>query len=319
MDVQELGYGGDLFVLPFDHRSSFEAGLLGIRSRRPNPEEVEVLCGYKRVVYDGFLQALGSGIPSESAAILVDQKYGSEILADANKRGVITCVPVEKSGQAEFDFEYGADYEQRLQEANPTFVKALVRYNPEDDPKVNENQQRRLKVLSDHTHSAGYKFMFELLVPATGPQLESVNQDKYAYDLRLRPEITVKAISDLQKVGIEPDIWKLEGMEDSLALSSTVRQAQAGGREGVGIIVLGRGEDDERVGRWLAVGAQTRGVIGFAVGRTTFWGPLVEYQGGKVSRAVAVSRIAGNYKRLYDLFIKARAASPKVEAVKDAG
>ena len=87
MDVQELGYGGDLFVLPFDHRSSFEAGLLGIGSRRPNPEEVEALCGYKRVVYDGFLQALGSGIPSESAAILVDQKWKCVVPDRQKKRG----------------------------------------------------------------------------------------------------------------------------------------------------------------------------------------------------------------------------------------
>jgi myo-inositol catabolism protein IolC len=91
-------------------------------------------------------------VPVKSAAILVDQKYGEEILADANRRGITTCVSVEKSGQDEFDFEYADNFGQRLQDANPTFAKVLVRYNPDGDAEVNKNQCRRLKVFSDYTH-----------------------------------------------------------------------------------------------------------------------------------------------------------------------
>ncbi len=87
---------------------------------------------------------------------------------------------MEKSGQAEFDFEYGDDFGRRLNDASPTFAKALVRYNPDGDSQMNETQRPRLKVLSDHAHSAGCKFMFELLVPATDGQLESVGQDRHA-------------------------------------------------------------------------------------------------------------------------------------------
>ena len=210
MSASELGYNKDLFILPFDHRSSFEAGLLGIRGRQADPGEVEKLTAYKRVIYDGFLEALDLGVPVETAAILVDQKYGEELLADANKRGITTCTSVEKSGQPEFDFEYGDDFGRRLEDAAPTFAKALVRYNPGGDSKGNENQQRRLKILSDYAHSTGYKFMFELLVPATDGQLESVGKDPSAYDLNIRPQLTVRAINELQDAGVEPDVWKLE-------------------------------------------------------------------------------------------------------------
>ena len=154
MSIAPVGYNQDLFVLPFDHRSSFEAGLLGISGRQANPQEVEQLAAYKRIIYDGFLRALEQGVPQETAAILVDQKYGREILADARKRDIITCVPVEGSGQPEFDFEYGEGFRGRLQEAAPTFAKALVRYNPDGDARVNEIQRRRLKVLSDYAHEA---------------------------------------------------------------------------------------------------------------------------------------------------------------------
>ncbi len=268
---------------------------------------MEQLAGYKRVIYEGFLEALEKGVPQETAAILVDQKYGEKLLADANQRGITTCTSVEKSGQPEFDFEHGDDFGQHLQDASPAFAKALVRYNPGGDGSVNENQRRRLKILSDHAHSAGYKFVFELLVPATEGQLESVGRDLHAYDLNLRPELTVGAIAELQQAAVEPDVWKLEGMDDPEAASSVVAQARAGGRDGVGVIVLGRGEDEKRVHDWLTIGAQTEGIIGFAVGRTVFWQPLVDYKGGAISRAEAVSRIAGTYQRLYQLFIDARA------------
>ncbi len=313
MSASDLGYNKDLFILPFDHRSSFEAGLLGPdfsrAGRQADPGEVEKLSAYKRVIYDGFLEALDQGVPVATAAILVDQKYGEELLADANKRGITTCASVEKSGQPEFDFEYGDDFGRRLRDAAPTFAKALVRYNPDGDSQMNETQRLRLKVLSDHAHSQGYKFMFELLVPATGEQLESVRKDPHAYDLDLRPQLTGRAIQELQDVGVEPDVWKLEGMDDRDAARSVVKQARAGGRDKVGIIVLGRGEDDQRVQGWLAIGAQTPGFIGFAVGRTVFWQPLVEYKDGSISRAEAVSRIAGTYQRMYRVFGDARSAA----------
>ena len=305
----ELGYVKDLFVLPFDHRSSFEKGLLGISGRQAQPQEVKQLTAYKRIIYDGFLEALENGIPKDAAAILVDQKYGAELLADARKSGIVTCVPVEKSGQNEFDFEHGSDFRQHVEEAAPTFIKALVRYNPDGDAAVNENQRRRLKVLSDYAHSSGYKFMFELLVPATGPQLELVGNDLRAYDSRLRPELTTRGMIELQDAKVEPDVWKLEGTEDPDAIRSFVEQAWAGDRDDVGVIILGRGEDEERVRQWLTAGAKTIGVVGFAVGRTVFWQPLADYKEGVISRTGAVNRIADTYQRLYELFIDARATA----------
>jgi myo-inositol catabolism protein IolC len=311
MAPSNLGYQKDLFILPFDHRGSFETGLLGPEfsraGREVTPQELEHLAGYKKVIYEGFLEAVEKDVPAESVAVLVDQKYGEEILADANRRCITTCVTVEKSGQDEFDFEYGDNFRQRIQDAQPVFAKVLVRYNPDGYAELNANQRRRLKVLSDYTHSAGYKFMFELLVPATKAQLESVAQDRHAYDLKARPGLMVKAIKELQEAGIEPDVWKLEGMDEPEAAQKVAAQARSGGRGQVGIIILGRGEDEKRVDHWLTVGAQTRGVIGFAVGRTTFWQPLLDLKEGKTSRAQAVSRIGGNYQRIYQLFIKARA------------
>lgn len=56
-------------------------------------------------------------------------------------------------------------------------------------------------------------------------------------------------------------------------------------RDRVGCIVLGRGEDDARVRSWLSTAAGVRGFTGFAVGRTTFWQPLLDWRAKKRSRA----------------------------------
>ncbi len=97
--------------------------------------------------------------------------------------------------------------------------------------------------------------MFELLAPATEGQLESVGQDRQTYDLNLRPELTVRAIGELQQAAVEPDVWNLEGMEEIEAIQSVVTQARTGGRDNVGVIVLGRGEDENWVQDWLTIGA----------------------------------------------------------------
>ena len=268
------------------------------RSARSRPHE---LSSFKRIIYDAFLEACDRGnVSLEDSAILVDQQYGAEILADAHQRGITSCTCMEKSGQEVFDFEYGDDFLPRLQESRVTFGKVLVRYNPEGDQEVNQAQRDRLKMACDAVRGAGLKFMFELLVPATSQQ---AGDD---YDARLRPALMARAMAEMQESGIEPDVWKVEGMDDLESARSVSAQARSGGRDNVGLIILGRGEDAAKVDHWLTVGAQTPGFIGFAVGRTTFWGPVVECQQGSISREEAVTRIADNFTRFLKLFTGAR-------------
>ena len=234
-------------------------------------------------------QALADGVPQAKAGILVDEQFGADILRDAAKQGYVTACPAEKSGQDEFDFEYGEDFARHIEAFRPTFCKVLVRYNPEGDSAMNRRQAERLKRLSDYLHSGGpSRFMFELLVPATPAQLERSGGDKKEYDRGLRPELMVRAITDLQDAGIEPDVWKIEGIDRPEDCARVVAAVRRGGRDDVGCIVLGRGEDDAKVRQWLKTAAAVPGFIGFAVGRTSFWGPLTEWKDGRIAREAAV-------------------------------
>jgi 5-dehydro-2-deoxygluconokinase len=301
----KVGYDKPLYVLPFDHRATFSKNMFGWEGTL-SQDQTEQIAAVKQVIYDGFKAAVADGVQKDHAGILVDEQFGAAILRDASKQGFITACPAEKSGQNEFDFEYGTEFARHIEQFKPTFCKVLVRYNPEGDKELNRRQAARLKQLSDHLHQTGRLYMFELLVPAEPAQLQRLGNDKKAYDLQLRPALMVQAIHELQDSGVEADVWKIEGIDRREDCQNVVAAARRAGRDKVGCIILGRGEDDQKVKQWLTTAAGVPGFIGFAVGRTTFWNSLVGYRASKISRPTAVAQVAASYRGWADLFEKSR-------------
>ena len=294
-----------LYMLAFDHRSSFSRDLLGIPGT-PTPEEAARVADVKAVVYEGFELAVSDGVPRRSAGLLVDEQYGAEIARAAREAGVALAMPVERSGQAEFDFEFGDEFGVHIEDFDPTFAKVLVRYNPEGDLVLNARQRIRLRRLSDWLHERGRKLLFELLVPAEAAQLEEVGGDTTRYDLELRPGLVLQTMAELQDDGVEPDLWKIEGLDRSEDCRLVAEQARAGARDHVTCIVLGRGANEERVLHWLEQAAGVPAFVGFAVGRTLWWNELVGYVGGEIDRENAAERIAANYHRMVEAWTRSR-------------
>ena len=300
------GYTRPLYLLPFDHRASYISGLFGWKEPL-NAEQMVTVAVSKHVIYAGFQQALLDQVPRDRVGILVDEEFGSAILRDAISKDYTTAVSVEKSGQEEFEFAYGEDFAQHIEAVHPTFAKVLVRYNPEGDAALNLRQANRLKVLSDYLHTAAQTlFMFELLVPAEPAQLKAVNGDKNIYDLQVRPPLMLQAIRDLQDAGVEPDVWKVEGLDRQEDCVKLVEVARRGERNTVGLIVLGRGAERERVVHWLKTAAPVPGFVGFAVGRTTFWQPLVDVEAERISKEEAARQIAHTFEEWIHLFEQAK-------------
>jgi myo-inositol catabolism protein IolC len=300
-----IGYDRPLYVLPFDHRATFSKNMFGWREPL-RPEQAAEISAVKQVIFDGFKAAVAGGVAKDRAGILVDEEFGAGILRDARRQGFITACPAEKSGQDEFDFEFGPDFARHIERFDPTFCKVLVRYNPGGDKAMNQRQAGRLRQLSEYLHAGNRLFMFELLVPPVPGQLERLGNDRKAYDLELRPALMVQAIQELQDSGVEADVWKIEGIERQEDCQKVVKAARRAGRDKVGCIILGRGEDDTKVRQWLTTAAAVPGFIGFAVGRTTFWDALVDYRAKRIPREAAVVRIATSYRTWVDLFEKAK-------------
>jgi myo-inositol catabolism protein IolC len=293
----------ELLILAFDHRASFLEKMFGIKGRPPTSQEKQQIEDYKKTIFEGFRLATQKKVPKDIAGLLVDEEFGAAVLQEAKKEGFSFAMPCEKSGQDEFDFDYGEDFAKHIEKFDPTFVKVLVRYNPEGDAVMNKRQMQRLKRLSAYLIGAKRTFLFELIVPATSAQLAKLGGAKEKYDLELRPKLMVESLKEIQNAGVEPAIWKLEGVDKKEDAKAVVKQAQTGGRK-VGVITLGRGESKEKVQEWLTVGAKIPGIIGFAVGRTIFWNPLADFKAGKISRQQAVEQIANNYVEFTELWLK---------------
>jgi myo-inositol catabolism protein IolC len=297
-----LGYSKPLYLLAFDHRGSFERDLFDAPHPVP-PEARDGIIDAKEVIYEAFAEATGRGAPLDAAGILVDEQYGASVARKAIGAGHVLAMPVEKSGQAEFDFEFGDDFGAHIEKFDPTFAKVLVRYNPEGDKEMNRRQTERLARLSDWLHDRGRYFLFELLVPPTPGQLEWASGDQRRYDREIRPQLVVATIRAMQDGGVEPDIWKIEGLDSPEACQGVVAQARSGGRDLVSCIVLGRGADEAQVLKWLSTAASVAGFDGFAVGRTLWEEPLRELIAGKTKRSEAVRTIADRYLRAVHGFI----------------
>jgi 5-dehydro-2-deoxygluconokinase len=256
-----------------------------------------------------MLAAAEKGLDEEASGVLVDEQFGGDIPAQAKEKGFKLAMPVEKSGQDEFDFQYGDDFGAHIEKFDPDFSKVLVRYNPDGDAEMNKRQLERLKRLADWLHSGDRKFLFELLVPAEESQLEQVGGDSERYDTELRPELMRRAIEDCQNFGIEVDIWKIEGVDEQSDCEMLAEQTRRGeGREGVVCVVLGRGASDDKVDQWLRAGAPVEGYVGFAIGRSIWWDALKGFLDDSMSREDAAQQIADKYLRFVRVYQEAESA-----------
>jgi myo-inositol catabolism protein IolC len=303
------GYDQKLYILAFDHRGSFQKKFFGIQGE-PDAEQTAIIADAKHLIFEGMLQAVGSGADASVTGVLVDEQFGSTVPEEAHAKGLKLAMPAERSGQNMFDFQYGDDFGEHIARFDPDFTKVLVRYNPDGDAGENDEQLVKLKRLSDWLKANDRKFLFELLVPAEDAQLDAVGGDSDRYDAELRPELMRRAIAAIQDTGIDVDIWKIEGVDERSDCEMLVAQARTGGRDGVVCVVLGRGADDDKVDHWLAQAAPVDGFVGFAIGRSIWWDPLKAYVDGKIERSAGAAKIAENFLRFVKVYERAEGKTP---------
>jgi myo-inositol catabolism protein IolC len=294
-----LGYDKKLYVLAIDHRRSFK--------RMLGDGDTDMLLGAKQLIWKGFQRALEEGAPVDAAGILIDGQYGDEIAREARRLNVLFAMPVETSGQDEFDFEHGAAFADKIEQYDPSFSKVLVRFNVEGDTALNDRQVEKLRRLSEWLHNHDRKFLFELLVPATPEQLARLGGHTDRYDEELRPRLMMEAIVALQNGGVEPDVWKIEGIESRDACLEIAHVVRRDGRDRVSCVVLGRGASHHKVDTWLRAGAGLDGYIGFAIGRSIFADVVKAFARDPdgYDRTAGAQEISRAYRRYIDVYERA--------------
>jgi myo-inositol catabolism protein IolC len=278
-----------LFILAMDHRESFGKKLFGVRDDAPDPDQAAAMRTAKRLTFEGLQGALPS-VTSGRPGVLVDERYGQDVVAAVRDGGppVVLAVPVEASGHDWFTLEWGDQWLEHVETVKPDYAKVLVRDNPDFDPARREAQLGRLEQVSAGLQEAGVPLLYELLVPATDAQLDQAGHDAAVYDRDIRPALVSRVIADNQSHGVEPALWKVEGLETVDAARQVARQGKAGGRA-ADLIVLGRDAPAERLDHWLAVASQVDAFVGFAIGRSIWEDVLSRYEAFGATEAAAVN------------------------------
>lgn len=290
-----------LLILAMDHRESF-ARQFGVRNGPPSAAQREQMRAAKMLIYHGA-RAAHDQLTEGQVGVLVDEELGAQVLREARADGLVVAMPVEKSGQPLFELQYGAETDAHLGEFEPDYVKVLVRMNPDDDPAGIALQLTRLAQLSLLLQREGRVLLYELLVPPTDEQLRRLGGQQ-DYDLKLRPELVAAVIAANQKAGVEPGLWKIEGLETTEAAQLVVDAAKAGGRS-ADCIVLGRDAPREMLDHWLAVAAPVDGFVGFAVGRSIWEDPLAGFLQDGQDRFL-VEAVRENYLHFARMYLDAR-------------
>ncbi len=269
----------NLFILPFDHRSSFARDTVG--TEYPvNIKTAKELKKLKRAIFNGFLLARKQYSKPEEMAILVDEEFGKDVLRLADKMDITTAQTVEKSGQNIFTLEYSYGFRGHLKKYDAEFAKVLIHFDPKDK-KENKIQNERLLKIQNFCKANEIDFLLEILVGKKN-KIKNIKT----------------AIRSLKRAGIHPDVWKLEGILSQKAWKE-IRKLT-----GAPIVVLGHGANKKQVAKWIEVAAKSGAVHGMAIGRTIFLKPIQDYQKKKIDKKTASERIAKNYLYFIKLWNK---------------
>jgi myo-inositol catabolism protein IolC len=290
-----------LFLLAIDHRRSIER-LLGVEEPVGAPDRERILAAKALVA-----QALGDVVAARAGAdhgeqlgILVDDEYGAGAIASARRAGVAVALAFERSARTVLEFEHD-DWRDRLVADPPTMAKVLVRHRADGVAHEVATQLARLGEISDACAQGSVEFLLELLTPFTDAE-EEVGAERLELDVR--PRLVTEAIEQMRAAGVDPDVWKVEGVADADACAGIADAARRGGRDDVRIVVLGAGAPQDTVDRWL-VAAAAGGYDGFAVGRSIWADAVLAHEQGDLDAAAARSQVATRYASFIDTFTAA--------------
>jgi myo-inositol catabolism protein IolC len=293
-----------LFIMAMDQRDSF-GSLFGVQDGKPTAEQLAAMREAKMLIFSAA-DRVRSDTPLVAGrlGILVDEELGADVARAAREAGFVLAMPVEKSGSKEFQFEYGDDFAAHIEAFDPDWVKVLVRFNPEDPAESRSAQLATLQRLNDYARDSRRNWMLELLVPATDEQ-SARYEDSSLYDELARPGLTIQVIEAMTAAGIHPGIWKLEGYESTQSAQEVLAAVRAAGTPESSCIVLGRNAPQRQVDHWLTVGAPLEGYVGFAVGRSNWRQPLVDYLAGRADREQTETKIARHYRHFVHTYLQA--------------
>lgn len=270
----------NLGILAFDHRSQMEE----LCKEPARLQHAKRLLG--QAAHKG---ATGAGL--KAPHVIVDDRYGAEVLARLGGTGSFLARPIELPGSRPVAFEGGGDVGYTLSRwPRDHVVKCLVHYSPGDDDGLRAAQEARVRALWDACQKTGHELMLEVILPADDPsgpwEIEQVMRRFYTLSVR-------------------PDWWKLAPPAELTGWSPITEVIAKHDPDCRGVLVLGQGKDADELERAIAVAAQAPVCKGFAIGRTIWRAPFERWLGDDGDEAF-VRDVAAGYARFLDTWRQVR-------------
>jgi 5-dehydro-2-deoxygluconokinase len=127
-------------------------------------------------------------------------------------------------------------------------------------------------------------------------------------DMESGPDTVARALAQIYDLGIKPDWWKLEPLEDEAAWRNIEAVVTARDPLCRGVVLLGLSAPQEELLAAFQVAARVAVVKGFAVGRTIFYDVARSWLAGKIDDDQAVVALAERFRVLADAWRAARSA-----------
>ncbi|WP_394761251.1 5-dehydro-2-deoxygluconokinase [Phenylobacterium sp.] len=280
-----IGRYDQLMVLAIDHRSQFED------MARELGADIARVPAFKALALQA-LDAVAQGDPR--FGILLDGRFGFDALAAAADHPYWIGRPIEVPKSRPLEFEGSADVATEIAEwPLNQVVKVLCFYHPDDEADLRERQERQLARLFDACRKTRHELLVEIIAPAA---------------MSTDASTIARALDRLYDLGVKPDWWKLEPMDDPAAWRNVAQVIEARDPFCRGVVLLGLSQPVETLVAAFEATARVPVVKGFAVGRTIFHDAARAWLAQEIDDAEAVRGLAANLSRLVEAWRGARAA-----------
>ena len=265
-----------LLAFAFDHRSQF------VEMAEGNGRTEADIDHFKMIA----LEAVTSMAQThEGVGLLVDDRLGRTALHAASDHDIWIGRPIEQSAVFPLAFEEGPDLGSRLAEWPVNHcVKVLAPFRTDDPAELVAYHEEQIVRLADASRRTGHEFLFEII---TG------NRGKPA-----APDQILALMRRFYDLGVMPDWWKLEPIEDAGFWTAAGDIVRANDPHIQGIIVLGKEMPDDQLARVFGLSQPEPLVRGFAIGRTIFNDAAQAWFAGKTDDAGAQKMMMTVYERL---------------------
>ncbi|PHM49267.1 bifunctional 5-dehydro-2-deoxygluconokinase/5-dehydro-2-deoxyphosphogluconate aldolase [Xenorhabdus miraniensis] len=266
----------ELYVMAFDHRIQF------VEMARKVNVSLDRIPQLKKLLFRASQEVCTEAHLEGKAGILCDSRFGQDVLNAATGKGLWIGRPIELPGSRPLCLEHGDIGSQLISWPHEHIVKCLVFFHPEDNPPLRLEQEKTVQEVYAACCQSGHELLLEVILPVEMPHSD---------------ELYLRALQRFYNLGIKPDWWKLPPMQSTTwdQISALIEQRDPYCR---GVVILGLDAPETILKASFKAAAGKSIVKGFAVGRTLFGQPSLQWLAGEIDDEALILQIKTNYHNL---------------------